>query len=80
MLSIIGQKKELPEKRVDENKSKIDWSLPLIYNVINNNDDDNINRSVYSCPSIIQPLITQTLGYPNNFKSNTTIKIFIATW
>ena len=33
----------------------------------------------YSSPSIIQPLIIRTLSYPNSFKSNITIKRFIAT-
>ena len=32
----------------------------------------------YSSPSIIQPLIIRTLGYPNSFKPNTTIKRFVA--
>ena len=27
LLSLIGQKKELPERNIGENKSKIDWSL-----------------------------------------------------
>ena len=31
----------------------------------------------YSSPSIIWPLIILTLFYPNNFKLNTTIEIFI---
>ena len=33
---------------------------------------------IYSSPSTIRPLIIRTLGYPNSFKSNTTIKIFIS--
>ena len=34
---------------------------------------------IYSSSLIIRPLIIRTLGYPNSFKSNTTITIFIST-
>ena len=34
----------------------------------------------YSSPLIIWPLILRTLGYPNSFRSNTTIKIFMSTF
>ena len=30
-MSIIGQKKELPQRKISENKSKIDWSLTITW-------------------------------------------------
>ena len=38
----------------------------------------NVIVGYYSSSLIIQPLIIRTLGYPNSFKPNTTIKRFVA--